>query len=128
MHRLESDLSGNQPKKANIGLMIAVVVIIVGAALGAIFLTSRSSSSSSTSYDVIATVTVYGHAAGLPCAALRLPCALPTSIKANLTLYQSKYYYVSEITANNVVYTVWYDNSTYYCVSPQFQGTSTCPP
>lgn len=114
------------------GLLIVLAVIVIGAGLGAFYVVSEMSvSSSTTNYDVVGSVTVYGQASGFPCAALGLPCAHPTnqsSISASLTLFEGKYYYVSNITANNVVYTVWYDNSTYYCVSPKSQGVNTCPP
>jgi len=77
-------------------------------------------------------VTIYGEAAGIPCGALQLPCTSSTnqSIVANLVRYQSNYYYDSNFTANNVIYMIWYNNSTYYCVSPTpptNEQASNCP-
>jgi hypothetical protein len=66
------------------------------------------------------TITVRGEAAGIPCATLRIPCISSTnqSIVADLIRYQGVYYYDSNYTLNNVVYMIWYTNSTYFCVSP----------
>ena len=90
-----------------------------------------SSSSGSPGYEFIGTAVVHGLAVGFPCAALRLPCPhynSSSSGTANLILFNGKYYYFSNITVNDIVYSVWYDNATYYCVSPAFQSESTCPP
>jgi hypothetical protein len=64
--------------------------------------------------------TVHGQAAGIPCGALRIPCisSANQTIVANLVRYQGTYYYDSNYTLNTVVYMIWYNNSTYYCVSP----------
>ena len=115
-------------------MLTMVVVIVVVASMGAFYFTGRTAasvSSSTSEYTVIENLAVYGLPSGIPCSALRLPCPLPTnqsSIPASLVGFDGKYYYISNITANSVMYTVWYDNSTYYCVSPKFQGVNTCPP
>jgi hypothetical protein len=116
-------------KRSNFLIVIAIIVIV---GLGATyFFIETSDSSSTTNYESVGVVTVYGRASGIPCAALQLPCPIPTnqsSISANLTLFEGKYYFVSDISVNSVVYTVWFDNSTYYCIAPKFQAVNTCPP
>ncbi len=90
--------------------------------------TTISSSFSATTVD--ANVTVTGPAAELPCEALRLPCPMPTNtttIHAALITYGGNQYYVSTIKANGTQYTVWYTNSTYYCVTPQVGWANACP-
>jgi hypothetical protein len=83
-------------------------------------------------------VTVRGQAAGLPCAALRLPCPYPVnqSIDAVLIRYNGTYYYLSYYGLTNATnptqrvttwYTIWYDNSTAFCVSPKVEWSITCP-
>ena len=128
---MSTEGSSGHGRKGRSGLLAVVTIVIIVAAFGTIFFAVGMSASSSTKYTVVENLTVYGRASGLPCAALRLPCVLPTnqsSILAGLVLFGGKYYYVSNITTNSVIYTVWYDNSTYYCVSPEFQGVNTCPP
>ena len=106
--------------------------------IGAYELTVRSSSASQTvslqlptnASIIAANMTVVGRAAGIPCASLRLPCPYPTnksSISATLIRYGGTSYYVSFLNANNVRYAVWYDNSTYYCVSPKVEWANSCP-
>jgi hypothetical protein len=110
--------------------IIVMSAVIVSAAVGIIYVTNTTSLSSS-NYTIVKSITVYGRPAGFPCAALGLPCALTTSQsseQANLVLSNGKYYYDSNIMVNNIVYSVWYDNSTYYCVSPKYQSDRTCPP
>ncbi len=89
-------------------------------------------------------VTVRGQAAGLPCAALQLPCISTAnqSVAAMLIKYNGTDYYLSyngvfnklsgtETMQNGVLtntwYTIWYDNSTVYCVSPKLQSSNSCP-
>jgi hypothetical protein len=79
---------------------------------------------------VNANVAVVGQAAGIPCGALRLPCPLYTNqstISAILIKYNGSYYYVSYIEVNDIRYMVWYDNSTYYCVTPRVEWANSCP-
>ena len=111
-------------------LLPTVLVIIIATALAAYYF-APSGASTTSNFTVVEKLTVYGKVAGYPCAALKLPCPYPTnqtSIAADLTSFRGRYYYVSNITVNDVVYTVWFDNSTYYCVSPKFQNVNTCPP
>ena len=98
-----------------------------------------------TPYEVINPyVTVRGQAAGLPCAALEFPCvtAANQSISAMLIRYNGTYYYLSyygsfnkqsgtetiqDGVLTNTWYTIWYDNSTVYCVSPKVDSSIACP-
>ena len=89
-------------------------------------------------------VTVRGQAAGTPCGALQFPCVTypNQNITAVLIRYNGTYYYLSyygtfnKLTATetlsggvltNTWYTIWYDNSTVYCVSPKVQWWDACP-
>jgi hypothetical protein len=52
------------------------------------------------------------------------------SSTAILILYGGNYYYVSNYTFTgqyNIVYTVWYTNSTEYCISPEVSWDPVCP-
>ena len=129
---MTAERPGGVLRASRAGLIAVLMVVVVVVALGTFYFSGRmSTSSSTTQYAVVESVTVFGRPSGFPCSALRLPCPFPTNqsaIPASLVLYDGKYYYISNITANSVMYTVWYDNSTYYCVSPKFQGVNTCPP
>jgi len=89
-------------------------------------------------------VMVRGQAAGTPCGALEFPCVtyLNQSITAMLIKYNGTYYYLSfygsfdklhttETLSGGVLtntwYTIWYDNSTVYCVSPKVQWWNAFP-
>jgi hypothetical protein len=71
--------------------------------------------------------------------ALRIPCldyTSSTTWNASLLLYNGKYFYAanetveSESASSSITYTVWFDNSTAYCVSPYLSVSElpTCPP
>ena len=97
------------------GLLATLIVIFIVAALAASYFASGMPHSNSTSASVTTIDPVVpGAPSGIPCAALGLPCAKPTSISASLVLFEGKYYYVSNIAVNSVTYTIWYVNSTYY--------------
>jgi hypothetical protein len=53
------------------------------------------------------------------------------SLQVKLIKYEGKYYYLSSFPYghNGVVttYTVWVDNSTYYCATPKVRDIPTCP-
>ena len=125
---------------------LLVVAVIAGAGAGYLIGTSNQRTSTTTTtatgimpYQVInPNVTVRGQAAGLPCSALRLPCASSTneSISAILIRYNGAYYYLSHFGVTNATnpahpittwYTIWYDNSTAFCVSPKVEWSITCP-
>jgi len=88
-------------------------------------------------------VTVQGQAANTPCDALHFPCTLRIgNMSAILIRYGGAYYWLSYYgTFNNLQstetlsggvltntwYTIWYDNSTVYCVSPKVQWWNACP-
>jgi hypothetical protein len=102
------------------------------------YLTNPSSttvtSSQSSLSTVEANITVTGQAAEIPCEALRLPCPSPTiasAISATLIMYGGTYYYVSYMNVNTPTsstrYVIWYNNSTYYCVTPQVEWANACP-
>ena len=96
-------------------------------------------------YQVInPNVTVRGQAAGTPCGALEFPCVTypNQNITAVLIRYNGSDYYLSydgafnKLTTTqtlsggvltNTWYTIWYDNSTVYCVSPKIQWWNACP-
>jgi hypothetical protein len=97
-------------------------------------------------YQVInPNVTVRGQAAGTPCGALEFPCAtFPNqTTTAVLIRFGGAYYYLSYYgtfnklrttetlsggVLSNTWYTIIYDNSTVYCVSPKVQWWNACPP
>ena len=72
--------------------------------------------------------------------ALRIPCldyTNSTTWNASLLEYNGKYFYAAnetvrstESTSIAITYTVWFDNSTAYCVSPylSISDLPTCPP
>ena len=136
-----SGLSQSRQNKAlAFGLTILVVAIIVAiAGIGGYFVSMNYMQSQSSTTElyvpssatiVNTNVTVIGQAVGFPCAALRLPCPHYDNQSigwATLIRYGGSYYYASTISVNSKVYTVWYTNSTYYCVHPAFQGVSSCP-
>lgn len=103
-------------------LVVAIsLLVVLLIAIGILFWMFYYSKSSSSTYVVVKNnITVFGETAGIPCGALQLPCitSLNQTITAKLILFQGKYYYDSNYTVNAVVYMIWYDNSTYYCVSP----------
>ena len=88
-------------------------------------------------------VTVQGQAANTPCDALRFPCTLGIgNMSAILIRYGGTYYWLSYYgtfnnlrstetlsggVLSNTWYTIWYDNSTVYCVSPKVQWWNACP-
>lgn len=79
-------------------------------------------------------MTVTGGAAGIPCSALQLPCTTSTNMSfypVELVFFQNRYYYIAHYDVSgeqSVNYTIWFDNSTYYCVSPKVNWASPCPP
>lgn len=133
--------------------IVAVAIVIAAAILSTSFFvapvleTSKTvtqtltvTTSNTLSWKVVRpNVTVRGLAAGIPCGSLRLPCAtFPNqSIQAELIEYNGTYYYLSYFgltqgtinPAQRVTtwYMVWYDNSTYYCVSPPPRWAIACP-
>jgi len=71
--------------------------------------------------------------------ALRIPClhyTNSTTWNASLLEYNGKYFYAANETVGSTnsgiatTYTVWFDNSTAYCVSPYLSISElpTCPP
>ncbi len=78
-------------------------------------------------------VTVYGTIQTPPCGWLRISCfMLEQPVYAQqLIKYEGKYYYASKIrimrNQTDITYTYWFDNSTYYCISPKFENIPTCP-
>ena len=69
--------------------------------------------------------------------ALRIPClgyTNSTTWYASLLKYNSKYFYAASETVESpsfsTTYTVWFDNSTAYCVSPYLSVSElpSCPP
>lgn len=75
---------------------------------------------------------VGGSAVSIPSCAVHAGCTTEAgqSSLAMLILYDGAYYYVSNYTVTSqstTVYTVWYTNSTDYCVSPAFPDTQACP-
>ncbi|MDA4112339.1 MAG: hypothetical protein OK439_07345 [Thaumarchaeota archaeon] len=113
--------------KSRILIILGVTIIIIGTASWLFYYFTFSSSAS---FVVIRNTTVYGQASGIPCGAMHFPCITSPnqSTPAQLLLFQGKYYYDSNLTWNHVVYTIWYDNSTYYCISPKLEWANTCPP
>jgi hypothetical protein len=76
--------------------------------------------------------TVRGGAVSIPGCAVHGGCtqSVNQSSTAILILYDGSYYYVSNYTIVSqytAIYTVWYTNSTEYCVSPEVSGDSLCP-
>ena len=115
--------------------MLVLVLVVVGIGFYATSLNYFNSNNGLPQFPssvsiVNANVTVVGQAAEIPCGALRLPCPLPTNqstISAILIKYDGTYYYVSYVNVNDIRYTVWYDNSTYYCVTPRVDWANACP-
>jgi len=118
-------------------VLVLVSVVIVGTGVYAswnYFNTSNNDVPNlPSSVQIIkANVTVTGQAAAIPCSALQLPCPLAlnpneSTTSAILIRYDGTYYYVSTIEANGVRYTIWYDNSTYYCITPAVKWANACP-
>ncbi len=113
--------------------LVAVVVI-------AIFFTNpyllglSSNTQTVESFQVIATnVDLYGHTASIPSCAMRVPCVTYTNIPtvAELLRYNGTYYYESKYNlstqGSTATYTIWYNNSTYFCISPKVSWAMTCP-
>jgi len=76
--------------------------------------------------------TVRGGAASIPGCAVHGGCTSSAnqSSTAILILYGGSYYYVSNYTFTgqyNIVYTIWYTNSTEYCISPEVSWDPVCP-
>jgi len=126
--------------------ILLVIAIVAGAGAGYFVGASNQGPTTTTTtttgtlpYQIInPNVTVRGQAAGLPCAALRLPCPYSAnqSTKAILIGYNGAYYYLSYYGLTNATnptqrvttwYTIWYDNSTAFCVSPKVEWSITCP-
>ncbi len=68
------------------------------------------------------------------CEGLGFPCPnMNQPQPATLVSYQGAYYYVSEVPAggpNNtpiVRYTIWYTNSSVYCITPKVIRYAACP-
>jgi len=53
------------------------------------------------------------------------------SLQVKLIKYEGNYYYLSNFTywhnGEETKYTVWVDNSTYYCATPKVRDIPTCP-
>ena len=119
----------------DVGILIGVAVIVLVISLSGLFAPAHLNSNDGVppfppSVSIMGNVTVVGRAAGIPCGALRLPCPLYTNestISALLIRYDGIYYYVSYIRVNNIQYMIWYDNSTYYCVTPRVSWANACP-
>jgi len=114
---------------------ILVIALVFGIYLNLSLQPSQQSSQTNTTWRVVnANVTVYGLAAGEPCGALRLPCATYSnkSIPAQLVSYAGNLYYVSQFHVENntktTTFTIWYDNSSSYCVTPKLPWANSCPP
>jgi len=125
---------------AMVALSIGVFVVPALETTRTVTVTTTTTASNSISWEVVKpNVTVHGYAAGIPCGALMLPCvSYPNqSIRATLIKYNGNYYYVSYFgvtqgsfdPAQRVTtwYTIWYTNSTEYCVSPKVQWDIACP-
>jgi hypothetical protein len=124
--------AGSTPSSANVSNSLMVSSTLVSSLTSPnTFMSGTSTTNNPSSVSIIkANVTVMGQAAGIPCGALRLPCPLYTNesvIFATLIRYDGTYYYVSYIKVNDIQYTVWYDNSTYYCVTPRVDWANACP-
>ena len=91
-------------------------------------------------YQVInPNVTVRGQAASIPLCALRVPACSNSpnaTTPAVLIKYNGTYYYLSyqgltnatnPSDRNTIWYTVWYDNSTAFCISPKVEWSISCP-
>lgn len=83
---------------------------------------------------VNANATVSGQAVSIPGCAVHGDCtsAANQSSTAVLILYNGNYYYVSNYTFTsvnqpNLVYTIWYTNSTEFCISPAVSWDPVCP-
>jgi len=72
-------------------------------------------------------ITVEQPAAGIPCAVFGYISCNPFPVQAMLIKFNGTYYYVTYVNENDVRYTVWYNNSTAYCVSPKIQSKMLCP-
>jgi len=113
-----------------LAIAIVVAAVIVSASILLVFLAPYVGITNTQSWEVVKpNVTVYGFAAGIPCGALRTSCITTKnqSIPATLIRYDGTYYYVSYFGVNTTWYTVWYNNSTEYCVSPKVQWDIACP-
>ena len=138
---------------------LAIVMILVAASLGAGYgfgsATSHTGTTTSTATVTVTTssgpawtvVVQNGTFTGPGCPsrpaqvfmALRIPClhyTNSTTWNASLLEYNGKYFYAATQfvgLANSTIsttYTVWFDNSTEYCVSPFLSVSElpTCPP
>lgn len=102
---------------------------------GTCVLVSSTLQSSTSEWQVVSNnVTIYGLVAGTPCGALRLPCVTwpNQSLSVQLIRYEGDYYYVSNYSVGNNVdgykkYTIWFTNSTVYCISPKVEWAIACP-
>ena len=138
------------------GIALVLLVAGLGAGYGIGSATSHASTTTSTALSYV-TVTEVATATGtvvvqnatytgpgcpppaLVLMALRIPCihyTNSTTWSASLLEYNGKYFYsTTETVALNdsnisTTYTVWFDNSTAYCVSPHLAVSElpTCPP
>ena len=120
--------------------IILIILMLISGAVGYVVGNSKTVTSTVTAtatpvlYTVVQNnVTVHGEAALIPCGALQLPGCTTSpnqTIIANLIRFQGSFYYDSNFTLNNVLYMIWYNNSTYYCVSPTpptNEQANSCP-
>ena len=119
--------------------IIIVIALIFAISLSVLIAQNRVSSNSMIQAEqgqvvvLSSDTTVSGSLAGVPCGALRLPCT--SSVNQNYTVelvsYQGNEYYLAHfsLTSNGVYtnYTIWFNNSTAYCVSPKVQWYNSCP-
>lgn len=142
------------------GPAVAMALVLLAAGLGAGYeignSTSHNETTTSTATTTITTTTSptwkvlvqNGTFTGPGCRsrpvqvfmALRIPCldyTNSTTWYASLVLYNGKEFYATNETvaslndsAISTTYTVWFDNSTQYCVSPYLSVSElpTCPP
>jgi len=112
-------------------ILSASVLFFVVPTLEATKTITRTTTVTSTitlSWEVVKpNITVDQPAAGIPCGVFGYISCMPFPVQAVLIKFNGTYYYVTYVSVNNVRYTVWYDNSTAFCVSPKIRLEMTCP-
>jgi hypothetical protein len=109
---------------------VLIIAVLLLAAIG-----FSSFSMSTLPWQVIdKNVTIYGDLTGIPCGALMLSCVTypNQSLIVQLIKYKSNYYYVSNYTivssiSGHTTYSIWFTNSTDYCISPKVAWERACP-
>ena len=110
---------------------IVAVIAILALALGVTIGVSISSGKTSTPYIVISNLYIHGQTArlflcqGLPdvlCVAVNNE----TSVAVQLIEFRGNDYYLGNITLNDVVYQVWFNNSTIICANPKVSDVDIC--